>query len=195
MAAGDLLRLVRSDLHRYRGRTDLRTMARSWLVNPGFRYTATMRTVAYLSTRRGPGWAVPQVLAKVLLRRLSWRFGIQIPAATSIGPGLYLGHYHGIVVNCRAVIGRNCNLSQGVTIGQVNRGCRAGCPTLGDNVYVGPGASIIGTVTVGDDAAIGANCVVTRDVPPGAVVVGVPGRVVSQEGSTGYIQHTDYATV
>ncbi len=59
----ELALLVRSDLHRYRGRTDAPTWARSWLANPGFRYTAAMRTVAYLSAKRGPAWAAPRVAA------------------------------------------------------------------------------------------------------------------------------------
>jgi serine O-acetyltransferase len=92
------------------------------------------------------------------------------------------------------VIGDNCNISQGVTIGEANRGPRKGTPVIGNNVYIGPGAKIIGAVHIGNNVAVGANCVVTRDVPDGAVVVGVPGRVISYEGSKGYIIRTDYDT-
>ena len=63
---------------------------------------------------------------------------------------------------------------------------------IGRNVYIGPGAKIVGAVHVGDDVAIGANCVVTDDVPDHAVVVGVPGRVISFDGSAGYVNRTDY---
>jgi serine O-acetyltransferase len=86
------------------------------------------------------------------------------------------------------VIGRNCNISQGVTLGQANRGPRKGYPVIGDNVYIGPGAKVIGNVRVGSKVAIGANCVVTRDVPDNAVAVGIPGHVVSSERSAGYVQ-------
>jgi serine O-acetyltransferase len=79
-----------------------------------------------------------------------------------------------------------------VTLGEANRGDRRGCPVLGDNVYIGPGAKIVGAVRIGNDVAIGANCVVTKDVPDHSVVVGIPGRVISQEGSAGYVNRTDY---
>jgi serine O-acetyltransferase len=90
------------------------------------------------------------------------------------------------------VIGRNCNISQGVTIGRANRGRNKGYPVLGDGVYIGPGAVIAGSVRIGNDVAIGANCVVTTDIPDHSVVVGVPGRVISSEGAEGYVNRTDY---
>ena len=117
------------------------------------------------------------------------RFGIGISYKTKIGPGLYIGHEGGIVVSEFAVIGRNCNLSHQVTIGVSRRGARAGVPTIGDNVYIGPGAKIFGALSIGENAAVGANCVVTRDVPASGVVVGIPGQVISYEGSTGYINN------
>lgn len=80
------------------------------------------------------------------------------------------------MVNHRVRIGRNCNISHGVTLGQANRGRRTGVPVIGDGVYIGPGAKVVGAVTVGDNVAIGANCVVVDDVPDNAVVAGVPGR-------------------
>jgi len=119
---------------------------------------------------------------------------VAISHRTSIGRGFYIGHIREIIINDRAVIGDNCNISQGVTIGEANRGPRKGTPVIGNNVYIGPGAKIIGAVHIGNNVAVGANCVVTRDVPDGAVVVGVPGRVISYEGSKGYIIRTDYDT-
>jgi len=124
--------------------------------------------------------------------KYKYKFGCSIPHSTSIGRGFYIGHIRDIVINERAVIGENCNISQGVTIGQANRGRRKGTPVIGRNVYIGPGAKIVGAVHVGDHVAIGANCVVTDDVPDHAVVVGVPGRVISFEGSVGYVNRTDY---
>jgi len=96
------------------------------------------------------------------------------------------------MVNPSVVIGKNCNISHQVTLGVVNRGDRKGCPVIGDNVYIGPGAKVIGNVHVGNDVAIGANCVVTQDIPDNSVVVGVPGKVISSEGSMGYVNRTDY---
>ena len=103
-----------------------------------------------------------------------------------------MGHIFSIVVSPKAVIGKNVNLSQGVTIGFASRGDRKGYPIVGDNVYIGPGAVIIGNISVGNNVAIGANCVVTKDVPDSAVVVGIPAKVISHNGSQDYVIRTDY---
>lgn len=190
MTFGELKRVWRADLHRYIGRSDPRTLARSLLMLPGYQYTFTLRACRY-ATDRWPN-PVVQVITRLLMRRFEYRFGISIPIATPLGEGLYIGHFGGIVVTHHAVIGRNCNLSQGVTIGVVNRGERAGAPVVGDGVYIGPGAKVIGDITVGDNVAIGANCVVTKDVPDDAVVVGVPARVISNDGAAAYVTNTDY---
>jgi serine O-acetyltransferase len=67
-----------------------------------------------------------------------------------------------------------------------------GYPIIGDNVYIGPGAKLVGRVHIGRNVAIGANCVVTCDVPDNAVIVGVPGRIVSYNGASGYVENTNY---
>jgi serine O-acetyltransferase len=126
---------------------------------------------------------------RVIHNHTTYKYGIWIPLETEIGEGFYIGHFGGIVVHENARIGNNCNISQGVTIGRANRGKRVGYPIIGERVYIGPGAKIIGNVRVGNDVAIGANCVVVADVPDHAVVVGVPGRVVSLNGSDGYVNH------
>ena len=184
--------LVRSDLYRLSGRTSWVAVLRQLLVGQeGFHYIFWMR--AARATRHHPigKWCL-HPLTRLFLRRARYRFGIAIDFSTNIGPGFYVGHFGGIVVSSDAVIGRNCNISQGVTIGVANRGTRAGVPVIGDNVYIGPGAKIFGRVHVGDGAAIGANAVVTQDVPSGATVAGVPARVLSMSGSVGYVNFTDY---
>jgi len=94
------------------------------------------------------------------------------------------------VISPKAIIGNNCNLSCGVVIGETFRGKRRGVPVIGDKVYIAPGAKVIGGVTIGDNVAIGTNCVVTKDIPDNAVVIGVPGRIISYDGSIGYISRT-----
>jgi len=102
--------------------------------------------------------------------------GICLPAGARIGKGLYIGHFGGIVIHPDAVLGERCSIAHGVTIGVLG-GPRTGVPRLGDDVYVGAGAKILGAVTVGDGAVVGANAVVVDDVPPGATAVGVPARI------------------
>lgn len=159
--------------------------------NPCYKYTFWMRTTLYLRRHRLLRYPLYYV-AKLILYHCRYKYGLSIPFSTKIGSGFYIGHFGNIVVNKRVAIGKNCNVSQGVTIGQTNRGERAGYPIIGDNVYIGPGAKIIGNVRIGSNVAIGANCVVTKDVPNDSVVTGVPGRVISHKGSTGYIDNTGY---
>lgn len=113
--------------------------------------------------------------------------GISLPYSASIGSGFYIGHFGNIIVNASAVIGDNCNIAQGVTIGVSGRGDKRGVPTIGNNVYMGCNATIAGNIQVGDNAVIGANSLVVSDVPPSTTVVGVPAKVVNSNDSTAYI--------
>lgn len=122
----------------------------------------------------------------MLLHR-SHRYGISIPRTVKIGKGFYIGHFGTIIVHGSAIIGDNVNISQGVTIGVTNRGSRQGVPVIGNQVYIGPGAKVIGGIRVGNNVAIGANAVVTKDIPDNAVVAGVPARIISMQGSDGYV--------
>lgn len=115
------------------------------------------------------------VLPRLLHLVCTALFGIRIGEYVAIGGGLYLPHGQ-VVIDGMVLIGPRCFLAPWTTIG-VQSGDFHG-PVLGENVFVGSGARIIGGVTVGDRARIGANAVVTEDVPPGATAVGVPARVV-----------------
>ena len=154
-------------------------------VAPGYVYGFWFRTCTYL---RGKKLLLPIFfVAIMILRHYQFKLGINIPVGTDIGYGLYIGHYGCIVVNVKSVLGDNVNLSQGVTIGMANRGKRKGTATIGSRVYIGPGAKIVGNVKIGDDIAIGANAVVTRDIPSHSTVAGIPAAVISETGSEGYV--------
>jgi serine O-acetyltransferase len=129
-----------------------------------------------------------KILTKITHSILGLLTGIQIPFETSIGAGLYIGHTGMLILNSDCKIGSNCNLGPGVVIGQGGRGDKKGSPVVGNNVYIGVGAKILGKIKVGDFAAIGANAVVTKDVPPHSTVAGVPARVINQRGSEGFIR-------
>ena len=186
--------LIGSDLWRYRGRLGGGPFWNSFLSIPGFRYTVLLRLYAWARDTRWCSLGLRQLIV-LLLHRYSIRYGIDISRDARIGRGFYIGHFGGIFVNEGVVIGDNCNISQGVTLGQINRGPRAGCPIIGSNVYIAPGAKIIGRVTVGDFAAIGANAVVVYDVAPRTTVGGIPARPISDLGSEGYVNRTDYPPV
>lgn len=100
-----------------------------------------------------------------------------IDPQANIGEGLYIGHIGGVHINPGATLGKNCDIAHRVTIGTSAMG-RKGAPTLGDEVYVGTGAALIGKIKVGDGAKIAANTLVITNVPAGATVMGVPGRII-----------------
>jgi len=104
------------------------------------------------------------------------------PHAT-IGPGLYIGHIGGVHINPQAVLGSNCDLAHRVTIGASAMG-RQGAPILGDGVYIGTGATLVGKIKIGNGAKIAANTLVMSNVPEGATVMGVPGRIVMRAATT-----------
>ena len=111
-------------------------------------------------------------------RRCRNVYGVELPYAAKIGRRLTIEHQGGIVVHGHAVLGDGCTIRQGVTIGNKTPDRPHDAPTLGDNVNVGAGAKILGAVTLGDGCQIGANAVVVKDVPAGAVAVGVPAKLL-----------------
>ena len=116
---------------------------------------------------------------------------VQIPSSVRIGPGLYLPHTGTLVIGSGAVIGSNCTLAHNVTIGHAGGRNRdaSGNPIIGDRVYIGPGAIIIGGITIGSDVLIGAGVVAVKSIPDRSVVVGNPARILSEDGSFNLIEY------
>lgn len=134
--------------------------------------------VAHHLRRRYPRSVLIRAASLLSRKMVEVACGISLPPSARIGTGLYIGHFGAIIVSGQAVIGEGCNISQGVTIGVSGTGDRRGAPTIGDHVYIGAGAKVIGPITVGDFVTIGANAVVTRDIPDGAIVAGVPAEIL-----------------
>ena len=103
---------------------------------------------------------------------------LDIPARTEIGAGLCIHHPQNIIVAPTTTIGENCTIYHGVTVG---RGPMPGTPKIGDNVVIYAGAKILGGITIGDNVEIGANAVVTRDVPSNSVVSAPTARAIPRE--------------
>jgi len=182
--------ILYADLYRYRGRADARSLVSAYLREPGFRYTYYLRKVAFYNKRKRSVGVFAYLYNRFWLNRYRFRYGFDISPTTTIGPGLYLGHFGGVVISPYATLGANINIGQGVTIGATSRGTRTGAPTLEDRVWVGAHAIIVGKVTVGHDALIAPGAYVNFDVPSMAVVLGNPGKVVSMSGSVGYVNRT-----
>lgn len=182
---------LRADSHRFLGPAPSLRARLHLLFSQGFAAVVCYRCGRWLADHRPPP-GLRQLCSALYF--IYWKIvetctGISIPADCRIGPGLYIGHFGQIVLNANVVMGSNCNLSQGVTIGLARRGEQIGSPRLGDRVYIAPGAKIIGPIHVADGTAVGANAVVTRDTEPDAVVVGIPAKTISTSGSRFYIQH------
>jgi len=186
MRLAQFIQLLKTDLFRYGVEPGIAPFIRLFLLTPGYKYSLVMRTAYYLKSSGAllfPLYAV----ARLMLMHYEVKFGISIPYNASVGPGLYIGHFGGIIVNHQAVIGKNCNISHDVTIGAAYGGRTPGVPVIGDNVYLGPGSKIIGGIQIGNNVAIGANCVLTKSVPDNAIVAGIPGAVISEKGSSEYV--------
>lgn len=120
--------------------------------------------------------------ARRISQKTARKTGIEIHPGAQIGEGLFIDHGHGVVIGETAVIGDNVTLYQGVTLGGTGKEQGKRHPTVGNNVMIGAGAKVLGSLTIGDNCKIGAGSVVLKNVPPNSTVVGVPGRIVSQNG-------------
>ena len=183
-----MIATIKADLFRYEGAVSMLLFAKYILHIPGFQYTFYMRICNYLWKKQGLAILLFFPF-RCILRHYSVKYGFQIPYQTEIGRGLYIGHFGATVINPKAIIGENVNIAQGVTIGQATRGKREGFPIIGNRVWIGTSAIIVGKVHIGDGALIAPNAYVNFDVPENAVVIGNPGQIVSYAGTEKYVDH------
>jgi serine O-acetyltransferase len=154
--------------------------ARGWLdvalSYPGFHALVAHRLIRPLHLAGIP--ILPRFLANVA------RFftGIEIHPGARIGKGVFIDHGSGVVIGETAEVGDGCTIYQGVTLGGTSLSHGKRHPTLGRNVTVGVNASVLGAIVLGDNAKVGGGSVVVKDVPANATVVGVPARIVAQDG-------------
>jgi len=159
-------------------REDWIAHGRDW-TRPGFRAVAVHRFGNWRMTIRLFVLRAPlSVLYRILFRWVRNRYGIELPYTASLGRRVVFQHQSGIVIHGRSVIGDDCVIRHGVTLGNRYAHAPDDAPRLGNRVNVGAGAKVLGNVTIGDGAAIGANAVVLQDVPSSATAVGIPARVV-----------------
>jgi serine O-acetyltransferase len=135
---------------------------------------------AYMVTCIAKNKKLPNIIKRIIRNRLVYNHQIDINPLCIVGRGLRLPHPQNIVIGAGVVIGENCTLYHDVTLGQN----RAKYPILKRNVVVYPGVKVFGGITVGESAVIGAGSIVTKDIPDGAIVGGIPARIITFRGET-----------
>lgn len=192
MSATDVWLEIQSDYRRYRA-TGEKGVLQIVFLSQGF-WACLIYRLSH-SVHQGNTFPLIRKLLRIVTiiarKMIEILTGISLPAGCRIGRGLYIGHFGQIIVHPATQIGENCNLSQGVTIGLKARGRYSGVPTIGNRVFIGPNAVILGAVTIGNDAVIGPGAIVTKPIPPLAVVAGNPAVIISYRGSFEYIQFDD----
>jgi serine O-acetyltransferase len=128
-----------------------------------------------------------QILSLFWQKAIEITTGISIPAAVQIGHSFYIGHFGGVILNARTVIGNNCNISQGVTIGVSGLDYKRGVPAIGNNVYIGANAVVVGNIVIADNVLIAACSLLNTNATINSVMLGVPAIKVSEKSSEGYI--------
>lgn len=171
-----MLTIIKQDLFRYKPKPYSVLVLLQGFRAQGFRYMFFKRLKEHFGTKSMIGF-----LAKLCMRRYTYKYGFQIGG--KIGGGFYIGHFGTIVVSENAIIGKNCNIAHGVTIGAA-RGKRAGTPKIGNHVWIGTSAILVGNISISDNVLIAPGSYVNFDVPSDSVVMGNPGKIISKTNPT-----------
>jgi len=168
---------LRTDIQAIKERDPACASTLSALTNyPGLKAVRWHRRTHWLNAH-GFVW-----LARSISQWVRRRTGIEIHPGATVGEGFFIDHGMGVVIGETTIIGRNVTLYQGVTLGGTGKERGKRHPTIGDNVVIGVGATVLGSITVGHGSKVGAGAVVVNEVPADCTVVGVPGRVVVRRG-------------
>jgi serine O-acetyltransferase len=181
-AVSGLADAVRADIDRYRAYAPGTSTAKLLLENQGLWAVIEYRfgRWAKFELRSSPSVRALRVLAAIWHKVIEMTTGISIAHSASLGRGLYVGHFGGIVVGGGVVMGEHCNIGQGVTIGVDGEGDRRGSPQIGDGVHIAPGAIVFGRIAIGSHTKIGANAVVNKDLPSRVLAAGVPAKILRE---------------
>lgn len=178
-----MIKQVKADLYRYVPSPYSIKCLLKGSRSQGFRYSFFLRL--YNRYKSAHFWGI---LFKFILRHYSYKYGFQIGG--EIGPGFYIGHFGTVIVSVNSSIGSNCNISPGVTIGATRRGEKKGAPKIGNLVWIGTNAIIVGNITVGNNVLIAPGAYVNFNVPDNSIVLGNPGKIIpSPDATVGYINN------
>lgn len=178
-----LRQIVMADLFRYSSQEYSTLNLLRGLHSQGFRYLLFKRLVDYYGNILFLGF-----ILKRLLRHYTNKYGFQIGG--KIGKGFYIGHFGTIIVSRHTIIGENCNIAPGVTIGATRRGENKGAPVIGNLVWIGTNSLIVGRIKIGNNVLIAPGAFINFDVPDNSIVIGNPGVIKpALEATKGYINN------
>lgn len=173
--------LIQEDLNRFGINKGCFALIFKLITNASFMITFWLGIGTWLKGKRGI-WKILYWIVFFIHKHNQYKTGIQIPIGTKVGGGLHFPHFGTIIIHESAIIGNNCTIFQGVTIGGM-RGPKGGVPSIGNNNLLFSGAKIIGMVTTGNNVVVGAGAVVLKDLEDNSVAVGIPAKVISHDGA------------
>lgn len=168
MRVAELITLIKMDVSRWNGRSFINL----FFLKREFRLVYRLRLCQFFRTK--PLLLPLSLIERFLYNRITVKCGCDIPSSIAVGGGFQLLHSWGTVINSNSVIGKNCTILTGSIIGKT----RTGVPIIGDNVYIGAHAIIIGHINIGNNATIGAGAIVLNDVPNDAVIIGEKAHIL-----------------
>ncbi len=177
---GHTIALLRSDLLKIRKNDSILNWISACFLNQSFKRILIYRLEYTLGGKKN--LLITSWICKAVSRLLSTHYNVYIDKKAIIGKGFCISHCFSIMIS-ECSIGDNVTVMQQVTIGSSRGGNRAGFPTIGSNVFIGCGAKIIGKVKIGNNVVVGANAVVTKDIPDNAIVGGVPAKILNFNGA------------
>jgi serine O-acetyltransferase len=175
-----LKELLTSDLYRYHGKVTFLIFFKSLFFVKGYTFSFWMRVAKHFDDNK-----ILRIFPKIMYLYYKRAYASDINYRADIGYGFCIHHVFATTFGEKVVIGNNFTMLHSVTIGGKN----GQYPKIGDDVYLGPGCCVLGDITVGNNVVVGANAVVTKDIPDNAIVVGNPGKVISYKGAGNSIRN------
>lgn len=173
-----LKEIIKNDIYRYYGKYNLS------LKNRIFKEKELKFIISYREAHYYRNYPIINYFYRLKHKKFSNKIGCLLPYTLTIGKGFYIGHLSGIIINPKVIIGDNVNIAQGVTIGQENRGKRKGTPVIGNEVWIGANAVVVGKVKIGNNVLIAPNSYINFDVPDNSIVIGNPGKIIHKDNAT-----------